>query len=222
MIVVPLFWVWGYRCVWVLPCSKPYGARAALLYCFDYSELHNTPMLPACITHPGGFPNGFPPILQDKPCVSTIRGRLGAVSNWCSRSQHEQSQELHTGSTLTLLCLCVLLPLALASAFPWNFAVLQLLGKLWEQCRRELYCHLEKLLQEVALCHCRRCHFAWILGMMRCCILMCPVLQTLQLLWGSEKNKILLDFTLVALCTFRGPGIYWMKGSCFFCKQPTE
>ncbi|XP_037258617.1 cyclin-D1-binding protein 1 isoform X1 [Falco biarmicus] len=65
--------------------------------------------------------------LNDKPCMSTIRGRLGAVSDWCSRSQHEQNQELHTGSTLALPCLHVLLRLALVYAFPVNLAVLQLL-----------------------------------------------------------------------------------------------
>lgn len=194
--------------VWVLPCSKPSGARPALLYCCGYSELHNVPVLLGCvgIAHPGGFPNEFHSLLQDKPCMSTIRGRLGAVSNWCSRSQHEQSQELHTGSTLTLLCLRMLLPLALASAFPVNFAVLQLLGKWGEQCRGELHYYLEELFQEVAFCHCRRCHFAWILGMMCCCILMCPILQIFQLLWGSEKNKILLDLHQLLYLSSEGRG----------------
>lgn len=150
------------------------------------------------VRHPGGFPNEFPPLLQGKPCMSTIRGRLGAVSNWCSRSQHEQNQELHTGSTLALPCLRVSLPLPLAYAFPVSLTVL---SSYWENDesnvhRRELYCHLVKPSQEVAVCHHRRCRFAWIPGVVQCCVLMlrmCPILQTLQLLWGSKNNKILLD-----------------------------
>ncbi|XP_071615646.1 cyclin-D1-binding protein 1 isoform X2 [Heliangelus exortis] len=67
--------------------------------------------------------------LNGKPCMSTIRGRLGAVSNWCSRSQHEQNQELHTASNLVFPCLHVLLPLSLAYTCSVILSVLQLPGE---------------------------------------------------------------------------------------------